>query len=377
LKLKPNSNIQKSGFVQLGVSTYGGGIWHTWFDRDLTMAGRVIVRVDDNCYQSRLVFINRPILRIPSLAIHLDRTVNEDFKFNHEDNFIPILGTVVKSELGENDDSKPNSSLLLNLLAKELNVDVENIVNFDLDICDFQESQIGGINNEFIFSPRIDNLVSSYCALKSLIETCETIEDETNTRLIVLYDNEEVGSSSYHGACSTILKDAIERITESFFTEDDREHSSLIASALRQSFLISADMAHALHPNYSSKHEEKHRPKIHGGVVIKVNANLRYATTSESSFFIEELGRINNVPIQKFVVRNDSPCGSTIGPIVSSQLGIRTIDIGAPQLAMHSIREMCGVEDLGHYVNIMKAFFNQFTKLDQTIIIDVTIPEDT
>jgi aspartyl aminopeptidase len=364
LKLKPNTNIQKHGFMQLGVSMYGGGIWHTWFDRDLTLAGRVIVKTE-NGYDSRLVFINQPILRIPSLAIHLDRTVNEDFKFNHEDNFVPILGTIVKSQLEQNDDKSPNSSLLLNLLAKKLEINVDDIINFDLDICDYQDSVIGGINNEFVFSPRIDNLVSSYCSVMALIETCDTLDKETNIRAIVLYDNEEVGSTSYNGACSTILKDCIFRATEAFFLDENvKEAESLFARALRNSFLISADMAHALHPNYSSKHEDKHRPKIHEGVVIKVNANLRYATTSESAFFIQELAKINNIPLQKFVVRNDSPCGSTIGPIVSSQLGIRTIDIGAPQLAMHSIREMCGVDDIGHYCNMMKAFFNQFSELD-------------
>jgi len=186
-----------------------------------------------------------------------------------------------------------------------------------------------------------------------------------NIRTIVLYDHEEVGSQSYNGASSTILKDCIVRVTEAFFKDDDLKKSeSLLSITMRNSFLVSADMAHALHPNYSSKHEDKHRPKIHEGVVIKTNPNLRYSTNTETSFYIQELGKINNIPIQKFVVRNDVPCGTTIGPIVSSQLGIRSVDIGAPQLAMHSIREMCGVDDIGHYANIMKAFFNQFTELD-------------
>jgi len=221
------------------------------------------------------------------------------------------------------------------------------------------------------FSPRIDNLVSSFCAVTSLIESSETLDNEKNVRVIVLYDNEEVGSNSYNGAGSTILKDCIIRVTESFFTEEQlKDKENLFAMTLRNSFLISADMAHALHPNYSSKHEDKHRPKIHEGVVIKVNHSLRYATTTESAFFIMELGKRNSIPIQKFVVRNDSPCGSTIGPIVSTQLGIRAIDIGAPQLSMHSIREMCGVDDLSHYRNMMKSFFNQFTELDSKIDID-------
>jgi len=237
-----------------------------------------------------------------------------------------------------------------------------------LDVCDFQDATIGGLNNEFIFSARIDNLMSTYCAVTSLCEACE-LDDETNCRIAVLYDNEEVGSQSTHGAESTLLSVAIEQITE-YFSKDAKYPSNTMARAIRNSFLISADMAHGLHPNYTSKHDDNHRPKFHEGVVIKSNVNGRYATTGETNFYIEELSRRNNIPLQKFVVRNDSPCGTTIGPIVSSLLGVRTIDIGTPQLAMHSIREMCSVDDASHYIKLMTCFYNQFSELDKSLRID-------
>jgi aspartyl aminopeptidase len=367
LKVKPNLNIQKAGFLQIGVSTYGGGLWYTWFDRDLTLAGRVFVRTQ-NGFESRLVFIRRPILRIPSLAIHLDRSVSEAFKFNVEDNFVPILSTSIKSQLETKDNNVNSSSLLVNLLATELGVEKENIVNFDLDVCDFQDANIGGLNNEFIFSARIDNLMSTYCAVTALSESYE-LDDETNCRIVVLYDNEEVGSQSPQGAESTLLSVTIQQITE-YFSKDDKHPTNTLTRAIKNSFLISADMAHGLHPNYSSKHDDNHRPKFHEGVVIKINVNTRYATTGETNFYIEELAKKNQIPMQKFVVRNDSPCGTTIGPIVSSLLGMRTIDIGTPQFSMHSIREMCSVDDVSHYIRLMSAFYNQFSVLDKSLRID-------
>jgi len=367
LKVKPNFNVQKAGFLQVGVSTYGGGLWYTWFDRDLTLAGRVFVKTKDG-FESRLVFIRRPILRIPSLAIHLDRSVSEAFKFNVEDNFVPVLATSIKSQLETKDNNVSSRSLLLDLLASELGVEKGNIVNFDLDVCDFQDANIGGINNEFIFSARIDNLMSTYCAVTALSESCE-LDDETNCRVAVLYDNEEVGSQSPQGAESTLLSITMHNVTE-YFSEDNKYPSNTYSRAIKNSFLLSADMAHGLHPNYSSKHEDNHRPKFHEGVVIKINVSTRYATTGETEFYLEELARRNQIPLQKFVVRNDSPCGTTIGPIVASQLGLRTVDIGTPQFSMHSIREMCSVDDVNHYIKLMRSFYNQFSTLDKSLRVD-------
>eukprot|EP01129_Flabellula_baltica_P015678 TRINITY_DN8072_c0_g1_i1.p1 TRINITY_DN8072_c0_g1~~TRINITY_DN8072_c0_g1_i1.p1 ORF type:complete len:454 (-),score=84.31 TRINITY_DN8072_c0_g1_i1:14-1375(-) len=367
-KLKPVTNITKNGFVQIGVQTYGGGLWHTWFDRDLTLAGRVIVKSGDK-FESRLVNVKRPIMRIPTLAIHLDRTVNESLKFNNEENLLPIIATTIKSQLGSSDDR--HSPVLLELLSSELGVNPEDIQTFDLSVCDAQDAVIGGVHNEFIFSARLDNLMSSYCAIKSLIEssTEESLQAETNCRMAVLYDHEEVGSSSAYGAFSSVTRDALNRVVETFL-EDPKMFNTVFSQTMRNSFLISADMAHGLHPNYASKHESNHKPSIHGGIVIKINANQRYATTSETAFIVEAICNQNDIPVQQFVVRNDSPCGSTIGPIVSSKLGIRTVDIGCPQLSMHSIREMCGVDDVEHYLNFMSSFFINFADVDSTLQIN-------
>jgi len=367
LKVKPVSNIQKSGFIQVGVEPYGGGLWYTWFDRDLTVAGRVIVATASG-FESRLVYIDKPLMCIPSLAIHLDRSVSEAFKFNTETNLLPILETSIKAQLQT--AGEPHNGSLVNLIAKTLGVNKSVIQGFELTVCAHQDSVIGGINDEFIFSPRIDNLVSSFCALQALCETSsdESLSQEENVRVLLLFDNEEVGSCSAHGAQSPMLNEAMERIIgvlKGSATEPDLMHITR-----RKSFVISADMAHAIHPNYSDKHETNHRPEMHKGPVIKFNANQRYATTSETAFVIENLAKKHSIPIQKFAVRNDSPCGSTIGPILSGETGIRTVDIGNPQLAMHSIRETCGVDDTTYCIDLLKAFYSEFTALDKSLKID-------
>eukprot|EP01126_Amoeba_proteus_P010662 TRINITY_DN14186_c0_g1_i2.p1 TRINITY_DN14186_c0_g1~~TRINITY_DN14186_c0_g1_i2.p1 ORF type:complete len:456 (-),score=80.82 TRINITY_DN14186_c0_g1_i2:114-1481(-) len=364
LKIKPISNIVSYGYCEVGVETYGGGLWYTWFDRNLSLAGRVFVSTSDGKYQSQLIDINKPLLFIPSLAIHLDRTANEAFKFNMETNLLPVLGSVVKETLGKVDNDNHNAGLI-SLIASTLEVAPSQVHNFELSLCDYQEATIGGINNEYIFSGRIDNLVSSYCAVKSLCESSldGSLDEDETVRCVVLFDNEEVGSRSAYGAMSPLLEDAIQRICDAL----SGESMSSIHATKSNSFLISADMAHAVHPNYGSKHENNHRPAINGGPTIKLKASQQYATTCETSLVIELLCKKHKIPYQKFIVRNDSPCGSTIGPIVSSCLGVRTVDIGCPQLAMHSIRETCGVDDVGHYIDLFNAFFHDFSSVDKNI----------
>eukprot|EP01128_Nolandella_sp_AFSM9_P006892 TRINITY_DN3640_c0_g1_i1.p1 TRINITY_DN3640_c0_g1~~TRINITY_DN3640_c0_g1_i1.p1 ORF type:complete len:602 (-),score=141.21 TRINITY_DN3640_c0_g1_i1:115-1920(-) len=363
LHVKPTSKISKEGYVQVGVVPYGGGIWHTWFDRDLTVAGRVLVEIDGEIH-ARLVHLDRPIMRIPTLAIHLDRSVNEKMSFNKENHLLPILATEIKTTLESPKDS-PHHSSFMAAIAAELDVDPSVIRNFELCVCDYQDAIIGGLNEEFIFSPRLDNLMSSFCALEALIaaSTDESLENETSIRTVVMFDHEEVGSRSAYGAMSPLLKQAMERVSKSLAAGAD----PLPHLSTANSFLISADMAHAVHPNYADKHERNHRPAMHAGPVIKIHYEQRYATTSETSIVIEKLCQQRSIPFQKFVVRNDSPCGSTIGPICSSELGIRTVDIGGPQLSMHSIREMCGVDDTLHTVQLMQAFFEGFSELDKKI----------
>jgi len=365
LKVKPISNQSGSGFNQVGVSTYGGGLWHTWFDRDLTIAGRVLVS-SGGTSEAKLVYINRPILRIPTLAIHLDRTVSEQFKFNHETHLKPILETSIKAHF-ETKSDHPHNNSLLDLLANTLGVKGSEITNFELCLCDFQDANIGGINNEFIFSARLDNLLHSFTGITALAETStdDSLKNEENVRMVVLFDNEEVGSRSAYGAMSPIMNEAFERINLAF--SQGNLPIDLVLISKRKSFLISADMAHAIHPNYSDKHESNHRPMMHKGPVIKINLETRYATNSESEFVIEQIAKNRGIPIQKFCVRNDSPCGTTIGPILSGNTGVRTVDIGNPQLSMHSIREMCGVDDVLHCIELSKAFFEEFTTLDKTL----------
>ncbi|KAB2633183.1 aspartyl aminopeptidase [Pyrus ussuriensis x Pyrus communis] len=382
------------GYLEVGVQTYGSGLWHTWFDRDLTIAGRVIVREEKDgsvSYLHKLVRIEEPIMRIPTLAIHLDRDVRDAFKVNAQTHLLPVLATAVKAELnkvvaedgeadndiltsGEKSNEKTTSnalkhhSLLLQLLADQLGCEPEHISDFELQACDTQPSIIAGAAKEFVFSGRLDNLCMSFCSLKALVDATSSdsnLEDESGVRMVALFDHEEVGSDSAQGAGSPAMLNTLSRITHSFTTD-----SKLLEKAIQRSFLVSADMAHALHPNYMDKHEQNHQPKLHGGLVIKHNANQRYATNAVTALIFREIARNHSLPVQDFVVRNDMACGSTIGPILASGVGIRTVDVGAPQLSMHSIREMCAVDDVKYSYEHFKAFFQEFTRLDAKIKVD-------
>ncbi|KAH7848224.1 hypothetical protein Vadar_019639 [Vaccinium darrowii] len=263
LKLKPKSASSKSGCLMLNVQTYGGGLWHTWFDRDLSLAGRVIILSDELC------------------------------------------------------------------------CGIEDIASVELNVCDTQPSCLGGANNEFIFSGRLDNLASSYCALRALVDSCGTPSDlksEHAIRMIALFDNEEVGSESAQGAGAPTMFEAMRGIVSCLAQE---YVEGAFERAIRHSFLVSADMTHGVHPNFIDKHEEHHRPELQKGLVIKHNANQRYATSGVTAFLFKEVARIHNLPTQEFVVRNDMGCGSTIGPILASGVGIRTVDCGIVQLSMH------------------------------------------
>ncbi|XP_054806925.1 probable aspartyl aminopeptidase [Prosopis cineraria] len=376
LKLKPKSASSKSGYLMVNVQTYGAGLWHTWFDRDLSVAGRVIVRSSGDTYLHKLVKVKRPLLRIPTLAIHLDRTVNQDgFKPNLETHLLPLLSM----KLEEISDSKEKTaiskvahhSLLMEVLSDELNCQADDIVSVELNVCDTQPSCVGGGNNEFIFSGRLDNLASSYCALRALIDSCESPGDLTNEhaiRMVALFDNEEVGSGSVQGAGAPTMFQAMRRITSGL--TDSHVGEGSFERSIRQSFLVSADMAHGVHPNFTEKHEEHHRPELQKGLVIKHNANQRYATSGITSFLFKEVGKIHNLPTQEFVVRNDMGCGSTIGPILASGVGIRTVDCGIAQLSMHSVREICGKKDVDIAYQHFKAFYKTFSSIDKTISVD-------
>jgi len=271
--------------------------------------------------------------------------------------------------------STSHPTLLVKLLSDELQVKPKQIADFELCVCDTQPGCRGGALNEFIFSARLDNLCMSFCALYGLINGSEAlIKNDTKIGLIALFDNEEIGSQSAYGAASNMMLSALNRIAKAVHVKEGGSPAVDVEGRTEReyvnSFLISADMAHAVHPNYGSRHDDNHQPNIHSGPVVKYNASQKYATTSITAFLFKELCRRAGVPVQEFVVRNDSPCGSTIGPILSSSCGIRTVDVGVPQLSMHSIREMCGVDDVHHACKVFKDFFEKFTDLDESLKVD-------
>lgn len=370
LKVRPISRRVKQGYVQVGVDVYGGGIWHTWFDRDLKVAGRVLVR-NAGTIEHRLVDIDRPVLRIPNIAIHLHREMNEKFEINKENHLMPVLATSVREQLEmgakssaevpeDGNQAGKHHPVLIKLLTDELKVAADDILDFELCLADAVHGTLGGAFEEFIFSGRLDNLHSSYTALQALVASCEgdSLASDSNVRMISLFDNEEVGSETAQGAGSSIQEHVLRRICAG-----DAQNPTAFEEAMPQSLMISADMAHAVHPNYSEKHEEQHRPALHKGVVVKFNANQRYATTSITTAILREIAKQAGVPLQDFAVRNDSPCGSTIGPIMSAKLGIPTIDVGSPQLSMHSIREMCCTTSVKQSTDLFKAVFENYQKV--------------
>ena len=349
-KLAPNSKISSGGFIKLNVMLYGGGLWNSWFDRDLTLAGRVIITAGERI-ETRLLHIKDPILSLPELAIHLSAS-REKFEYNKETHLKPLLCTLLLENKSQPDNTRNHSQGLLHLIAQNLDVDIETISDLELNIIDANPAQITGLYQEFISSGRLDNLMSCYCALQSL---SESNVDGNDIKLWAAFDNEEVGSVSITGADSVITANTLNRILNTLCPDAVGDFKDVV---YRKSFAISADMAHAVHPNYSEKHHPQHSPKIHSGVVIKINANQNYATDFVGNSLVKALANRNSIPLQEYIVKNDSPCGSTIGTMLAANTGIRVVDIGAPQLAMHSCRELMGTDDAYYYYSFMKAFYD-------------------
>jgi aspartyl aminopeptidase len=340
LRLKPQAGYTKNGYLQLGVEVYGGVLLSTWTDRDLSLAGRVILDGKKEA-STKLIRFDQVLLRIPQLAIHLDREVNKRGLILNEQIHLPPIFSLHKKSSPED--------ILKKMVAQKLKCKPADIVEMELSLYDTQPGTLAGPEGEFIFSGRLDNLASCHSATQALMESTQK---DPMTRVIAFYDHEEVGSETAQGAGSPFLKDVLERIT---LTEGSSRENFF--RALAKSFFISADMAHAVHPNYSDKHDNQHMPIINGGPVVKSNAGQRYATEGVSSAWFEGLCRKAKVPVQKYVVRSDLGCGSTIGPITAANLGIRTVDVGNPMLSMHSIREMAGAKDHELLIRAFKEFF--------------------
>ncbi len=338
LKVKPNAGYENLNYQQLGVEVYGGALLAPWFDRDLSMAGRVSVTNKEGKAVSRLVDFKRAVASIPSLAIHLNRDVNDKNEINRQSHLPPVLALLEESV-------DFNDLLLEQLRLQYPEQQFDRVLAHEISLYDTQAPAITGLNSQFIASARLDNLLSSYIALRALLEHAAP----TNS-IVVLSDHEEVGSSTASGAAGPFLESALRLICG---------EENAYRRAISESLLVSADNAHAVHPNYSDRHEPRHQPKINRGPVIKVNHNQRYASNSETQGLFALICQQAEVPCQTFVVRSDMGCGSTIGPITATELGVRTIDIGVPQLAMHSIREMAGVDDCDYLLRALSAFFEQ------------------
>merc|ERR1719347_2440114 len=268
----------------------------------------------------------------------------------------------MEAELNSEEESsdRRHSSQLLTLLSEELGCQAEDIRDIDLTLCDTQPGAVWGAGMEFLSSPRLDNQVHCYTGLSALLDHSKDISQDTGVSMLVCFDHEEIGSDSAQGAGSPIMSEAISRVLNCF-----DQTSEMLLVTIRKSFLISADVAHAIHPNYPDKHEKNHQPVLNKGTVIKTNQNQRYATNAETGFLLREIARRAGAPVQEFVVKNDCPCGSTIGPIVSGKVGIRTVDVGLPSLSMHSIRETMGCGDVISNTKLFTTFFKQFEDLDK------------
>jgi aspartyl aminopeptidase len=338
LRLKSKPDVTSEGYALLGVQTYGGVLLHTWFDRDLGLAGRVTLRVGANPLQleTRLIRIDRPIGRIPNLAIHLNREIRDSgFKPNKQKH-LPLVW-------GFEGDDRP---ALATFLASEMGVDASNILGWDLCLYDVQPPSVGGVHEDFIYAPRLDNQASCHAALLALIDGGDALPD--TTAVVTLFDHEEIGSRTSRGAAGSLTRDVLGRLVG--------EQSKDLTRATSRSVMISADMAHGVHPNYADKHEPNHKPMLNAGPVVKTHADWRYATETESSAVFRGLCGDLGVPTQEFINRSDLACGSTIGPIVSSSLGIRAVDVGNAMWSMHSIREMAGSRDHELMVRAMTGF---------------------
>lgn len=342
-RIKPNPQMISEGkYVKLNTEVYGGPILYTWYDRPLSIAGKVSIKgVSPLKPETRLININKPLLIIPSLAIHMNREVNEGYKINKQVDTLPLLG-LINDELEKED-------YLMNILAEELQVNKEDILNFELGLYEYEKGSLIGMNEELISSGRFDDLWMVFAGVKALVNSKENVA----TKVMICIDNEEIGSLTAEGANSTLLNNILERIALGLGKDREGYYRTLA-----NSIMISADLAHAVHPNLGVKHDPTNRPVLEGGPVLKIAASGSYSTDSFNGAVFAGICESVGVPFQKFVNRSDLRGGTTIGPITSANLTIPVIDMGAPVLGMHSIRELASVKDNYYTIKVFTEFFS-------------------
>ena len=351
LRLKPSPEIYgDGGVVSLNVEKYGGGILYTWFDRPLSMSGRITVKSDDPLNPAEIVFdLKRPVAIIPHLAIHFNRNVNEGNAISVQKDMKPVIGYFDQETIRK---AKEGRGIILETVAKECEVDSADILSYEISLYPCFQAQLCGVNNEYLESGRIDDLSMAFAGLESMLSTCD--KDTDNIRMLAVFDNEETGSGTRQGAASPVLRDLMERICDRLGGTKEDFHVGVA-----HSFMISADDAHAWHPNYNEKYDPTNHPVIGGGPVIKINSNCKYMTDSVGAAVFKELCSKAGVRCQMFVNHSDVVGGSTLGNILTSQLDFKGVDVGAAIWAMHSAVETAGVSDHEDFVKVFETFWGK------------------
>ncbi len=345
-KLKEKSELEAFGkYLRLNTERYGGMILSSWFDRPLSIAGRVIVE-NDNGFEIKLVNIDRDLMVIPNVAIHMNRTVNDGYKYNPQCDTLPLFGELASKKS------------VASVVADELNIDISRIKGHDLFVYNRAKGIVFGADEEFIMAPRIDNLECAWASLKGFLEA----DSSEAIPVYAVFDNEETGSESKQGAASDFLINTLSRISASLSTE--RSLSSLLAN----SFMLSADNAHARHPNHPELSDSENYPNMNSGIVIKYNASQRYTTDGISSALFKKICERADVPTQSFANRSDMVGGSTLGSISNTKVSVNTVDIGLAQLAMHSASETAGVRDIAYMASACREFFSSSVEIDDNMI---------
>jgi len=350
-KIKDNYKVESGKYMQLNIEKYGGTIYSTWFDRPLSAAGRVIVKNSEGI-ETRLVNIDKDLFIIPNLAIHMNREVNSSMKYNEQTDLLPLYGS-----------SKDGGDNFMDVVAEYAGVEKECIFSTDLFLYNRMLPSIWGSNDEFISSPKLDNLQCAYSTLKGFIKG----NNSKSINVYCCFDNEEVGSGTKQGAASTFLEDVLKRINDNLGKTNEDYHC-----ALSSSFMVSADNAHAVHPNHPEKSDSSNRVYMNEGIVIKHNASQKYTTDAVSSAVFQSLCEASGVPFQHYSNRSDMPGGSTLGNIASLNVSVNTVDIGLAQLAMHSCYETAGIMDTCYMIQVMEEFFNSHIEEIKTGALNIT-----